>query len=196
MIDQVSYGNQAAIFLISLGFGTYILLVMLRFLFQCVRADFYNELVQLLVRLTNPPLIPLRRYIPGWLGLDMAAVVLMMVLKVVELFLTYLMFDRMPNIFGLLVESVGDLLGLGLSVLFWAIVIRAVVSWLSPGSGHPVMRLIYPLTEPAMARVRRHLPPVSGIDLSPIAVIIAIQLLQILLVSPLRDAGRYMAIGG
>lgn len=81
----------ATLFLIQSIFGFYILAVMLRFLLQCVRADFYNPLVQFLVRITNPPLLPLRRIIPGYKGLDLASVVLAFVLQLIEVLLVTLL---------------------------------------------------------------------------------------------------------
>ena len=79
------YFSNAGVFLASTLFGLYILAVMLRFLLQTVRADFYNPLVQVLVKITDPLLVPLRRLIPGMFGLDMAAVALLLVLQGVEL---------------------------------------------------------------------------------------------------------------
>ncbi|MEZ5584210.1 MAG: YggT family protein [Candidatus Competibacteraceae bacterium] len=99
----------AALFLIQTLFGFYILAVLLRFLLQWVRADFYNPLVQFLVKLTNPPLIPLRRIIPGFMGLDMAAVVLMIGLKIDELLLVLSVLGQSPNFVSLLLLALIEL---------------------------------------------------------------------------------------
>ena len=81
------YVGNAATFLISTLFSFYILLVLLRMLLGWVRADFYNPISQFLVKATNPPLIPLRRFIPGYGGVDLAAVVLLIALQALELLL-------------------------------------------------------------------------------------------------------------
>ena len=96
------YTSNAGLFLIQTLFGLYILTLMLRFLLQWVRADFYNPLVQAVVTLTNPPLRPLRRVIPGLMGLDMACVLLMLVLKGLELGLVFGLQGHSPAVAGLL----------------------------------------------------------------------------------------------
>jgi YggT family protein len=181
------YFNNAGVFLVQTLFGLYILAIMLRFLLQWAQADFYNPLVQFLVKLTNPPLLPLRRYIPGYMGLDMAAVVLMLGLKLVELLLVFYLVNQSSNLSGLLMLAFAELLGLFINVLFWAVIIQAILSWINPDPRHPAVSLLHQLTEPILRPARRLLPPISGLDLSPIVVLIALQLLKILLVSPLTD---------
>lgn len=182
--------DSAGVFLVQTLFGLYILTVMLRFLLQWVRADFYNPLVQALVKLTNPPLIPLRRIVPGLYGLDMAAVVLMLVLKCLELVLVLGMLDLSVTLPGLFVMAFAELLDLLLLVLFWTIIIRVVMSWLNPDPRQPVVMLLIQLTEPILKPARNLIPPISGLDLSPIAILIMLQLTRLLLVMPLLSAGR------
>lgn len=189
------YFGNAATFLIQVLFGFYILAVMLRFLLQWVRADFYNPLVQFLVKLTNPPLVPLRRLIPGILGLDMAAVVLMVGLQVIELLLVFAVSGYTANIQGLLVLSAAELLTLLINIYFWAVIIQAILSWINPDTYHPAIILLHQLTEPILRPARNILPPISGLDLSPLLVLIALQLANILLVSPIRDMG-FRLMGG
>ena len=189
------YLNNAGVFLIQTLFGFYILVVMLRFLLQWARADFYNPLVQFLVKLTNPPLLPLRRFIPGFMGLDMAAVVLMLALQIVELMLVLSMSGHGASLISLVVLSVADLLGLLINVFFWAVIIQAIMSWFNPDPRQPVVSLLYQLTYPILRPVRNLLPPISGLDLSPILVIIVLQLLKMLLVAPLQDTGFNLVLG-
>lgn len=189
------YFGNAATFLIQVLFGFYILAVMLRFLLQWVRADFYNPLVQFLVKLTNPPLIPLRRFIPGIFGLDMAAVVLMVALQVIELLLVFAISGYTANIQGLLTLSAAELLTLLINIYFWAVIIQAVLSWINPDTYHPAIILLHQLTEPLLRPARNILPPISGLDLSPILVLIALQLANIMLVAPIRDVG-FRLMGG
>ena len=145
-MSGADYFNNAGVFLLRALFGLYILAVLLRFLLQWVRADFYNPLVQFLVQLTNPCLLPLRRMIPSFRGLDMAAVVLMLSLQVVELLLLAWLSGQDVNLPGLVVLALAELLGLLLTVLFWAILIQAVLSWFNPDFRQPVVRLLYQLT--------------------------------------------------
>ena len=189
------YVHNAGTFLIQTLFGFYILAVMLRFLLQWVRADFYNPLVQFLVKLTNPPLIPMRRFIPGLKGLDTAAEVLMLGLQMVELLLIFSLVGQSVILASVLVLAVAELGGLLINVFFWAVILHAVMSWVNPNPRHPVVVLLRQLTAPVLDPARRLLPPISGLDLSPILVLVALQLLNILLVAPLRDIGFSLAIG-
>jgi len=125
----------ATIFLIQTLFGFYILAVMLRFLLQCVRADFYNPLVQFLVRITNPLLLPLRRIVPGYKGLDVASLVLAFVLQFLEVLLVTLLVGRDAGIGGLILIAAGELFKLLINIS-----VQAADQYLLVGadhSGHP-----------------------------------------------------------
>lgn len=187
-----SYVGNAATFLIETLVGLYILIVMLRFLLQWARADFYNPVSQFIVKATQPPLAPLRRVIPGFAGLDLAAVVFMFVLKFVELWLVTALLGIAPQMGGLAMLSIAELLGLAINVYVFAILIQVIISWVNPGMYNPVMGLLHSLNEPLLAPARRVIPPISGLDLSPIAVIIVLQLVSMLAVAPIRDLARTM----
>lgn len=189
-----SYVGNAATFLIETLVGLYILVVMLRFLLQWARADFYNPVSQFIVKATQPVLAPLRRIIPGFAGLDLAAVVFMFVLKFVELWLITAMLGIAPQIGGLAMLSIAELLGLAINVYVFAILIQVIISWVNPGMYNPVMGLLHSLNEPLLAPARRMIPPISGLDLSPIAVIIVLQLVSMLAVAPIRDLARAMLV--
>ncbi|MDS4020337.1 MAG: YggT family protein [Candidatus Competibacter sp.] len=171
----------ATVFLIQTLFGFYILAVMLRFLLQCVRADFYNPLVQFLVRITNPPLLPLRRIIPGYRGLDLASIILAFVLQGVEVLLVTLLLGRPAGVGGLLLLTVAELLKLLINIYLWGVVIQAVMSWFNPDPHHPAARVLAQLTAPVLRPARRVLPPISGVDLSPMLVVVALIFISLLL---------------
>ena len=171
----------ATVFLIQTVFGFYILAVMLRFLLQWVRADFYNPLVQFLVRITNPPLLPLRRIIPGYRGLDLAAVVLAFVLQLIEVLLVALLFGRALGVGSLLLLTVMELLKLLINIYLWGVIIQVVLSWVNPDPYHPAARVLAQLTAPLLRPARRWLPPISGVDLSPMLVVVALIFVSLLL---------------
>jgi YggT family protein len=185
-----NYVGSAAVYLISTLFSLYLALVMLRFLLQLVRADFHNPLSQFVVKATNPPVRLLRRFIPSLAGIDLASVVLLLGLQVLMLWLIHLASGRAIHISGLLVLSVAELISLTLTVYLIAIIAQVILSWVGPQGHNPIIGLLYRLTEPVMRPARRVLPPISGIDLSPILVILALQLTKILLVAPLTDLGH------
>ena len=171
----------ATVFLIQTVFGFYILAVMLRFLLQCVRADFYNPLVQFLVRITNPLLLPLRRFVPGYRGLDLASVVLAFALQLLEVLLVTALFGRSLDIGGVQLVTVMELLKLLINIYLWGVIIQAVLSWINPDPRHPAARVLAQLTAPLLRPARRLLPPVSGVDLSPVLVVVALIFVSLLL---------------
>jgi YggT family protein len=168
-------------FLISTLFGLYILAFMLRFLLGAVRADFYNPVSQFLVRITNPLLVPLRKVLPGIGKLDTAAVVIMLILQFTALSLIVLLRGNGFPLPALLLATVAELVALLLNVYMVAIIVQVIISWVNPGSYNPVTGLLYSLTEPVMRPIRKLLPPVSGIDLSPLFALIGLQVLKMLI---------------
>src|SRR3569832_2124790 len=186
------YFAASAVFLIQTLFGLYILAVMLRLLLQWVRADFYNPISQFLVKVTNPPLRPLRRVIPGWGGIDLASVLLLIVLEMIEQFLINTALGQAQPFPGLALNAVIALLDLLLNIYIFGIIIQAILSWVAPTSYIPAVSLIHSLTEPLLAPARRFIPAISGIDLSPIAVLLLLQLTKMLILTPLADLGRHL----
>jgi len=178
-------------FLLSTLFQLYITLVMVRFLLQWVRADFYNPVSQFVVRVTNPLLRPLRRLIPGWGGVDIAALLLMLLLQLLSLTLILLLRGHGIPLGILFPWSVAELVALALNVYIFAIIVQAILSWVNPGHYNPVSSILYSLTEPLLRPARRLLPPISGIDLSPLLVLLALQVVKMLVVPPLM----YLASG-
>lgn len=174
-------------FLVRTLFDLYILAVMLRFLLQWVHADFYNPVSQFIVKITNPPLRPLRRMIPGLGGLDMAAVVLMVALQMVSVAVILFMRGGTIPLLALFLLSATELIGLVFNVFIFSIIIQAVLSWVNPGAYNPVASILYSLNEPLLRPVRRIIPPISGLDLSPLVVILALQLGKMLVLPPLQQ---------
>ncbi len=172
-------------FIINTLFGLYILIVMVRFLLQWMRADFYNPVSQFVVRLTNPPLRPLRRVIPGWGGVDFAAIVLMVVLQLLSLSLILLLRGGGFPLLTLLFWSLAELVSLAFNIYIGAIFIQVIISWINPGTYNPVVSLLHTLTEPLLRPARRLLPPISGFDLSPLLVLLALQVAKMLAIPPL-----------
>jgi YggT family protein len=177
--------NGAAIFVIQTLGSLYLLIVLLRFILQLVRANFYNPLCQFTVKATQPLLKPLRRVIPSLFGLDMSslvlAIVVQMVIFAVVLTLSYMSF----NVLGLLLWAIIGVTALFLKVFFFALIINVILSWVAPGSTSPGAELVNQITEPALAPFRRFLPSMGGLDISPILAFMVIQLIQSYVIPPL-----------
>lgn len=190
-----SYLSDALLFLVNTIFSIYILLVVLRFLLQAVRADYHNPLSQFLLQATNPPLRLLRRIIPGFAGIDWSCIVLMIMLQAIKLFLaTLIAYGTSIALLGLFLLSAAELLRLIIYIFMFVILIQVILSWINPGSYNPVTVLLYQLSEPLLRPARRLLPATHGIDFSPILVFVVLQLSLMLLVRPLNDLGRALAV--
>lgn len=162
----------------------YMTIVLLRFLLQLARADFYNPISQFAVKATNPLLRPLRRIIPGWGGIDGAALVLAVLIQALALFLILVaMNSGIPGInpLTLLVWAVLNVLDLIVKIYFWSVIAVVVVSWIAPGSNHPAIQLVAQITEPVMRPVRNIVPSMGGLDLSPIIVFLILNVVSVVI---------------
>jgi len=186
-VTMGSYLSDAALFLVDTILGIYILLVLIRFLLQLVRADFYNPISQFIVRATNPPLVRLRRFIPGFWGVDLAALLLLIAIEALRISLTAVLLGHSPRLIGVIVLSLGELAKLTVYTVIFSIFIRALLSWFSNGLQHPITRLLSSFTDPMLRPVQRILPATGGIDLSPLVVFVVMMLVLKLFVQPMLD---------
>ena len=192
----MDYLSNAGVFLIKTLFGIFEIIVLLRFLMQMVRADFYNPISQFVVKATSLPLKPLRRVIPGLAGMDIASLILLLIVIVIELLLlSFITALPMPSAIGLIALAIVELLKLTINVFMFSVIILAILSWVSPGGYNPVANQLYQITAPLMRPARRMLPPMGGLDLSPMVVIIVLYLLILLLVDPLQHWAGSLAFG-
>lgn len=185
---------KAGIFLIEALFDLYIFALILRFLFQMVRADFFNPVSQAIVKVTNPPLIPLRRFIPGFRGLDMACLLVIAMVCWAKLMITYgIIFKSLPFVPGLFVWSVGDITQSVINLFFFAIIAQAILSWVNPYGNHPIASILYKITNPIMKPFRRFIPPIGGFDITPIFAILLLQVLGMLNREYIIQMGQILA---
>ena len=172
--------GEALRFLIETLFNFYAYIVFARFLLQLVRADFYNPISQFVVKATNPVIIPLRRIIPGFGGMDIASLIivaLLMFIKVAVL-AAVLGFSLQPMAIGIIgLKEIGSLV---LNFFFFTIIISVILSWVGGGQYNPAGELISQLTEPVLAPVRKIVPPMGGLDLTPMIVLLLISMIKIL----------------
>ncbi len=180
------YLLKPLIFLVQVIFGLYAIIVLARLLLQWVRADFYNPVSQFVVKLTTPLLHPLRQVVPSVKGIDLASLVLAWLVKSIELVLILILLGHAHLTPGAFLWSIPELISLTIHIFLFSILILVIVSWVNPGSYNPAVSLLHAITEPLMRPARQKIPPISGIDLSPMAVIVALYLLEMLLLPPLR----------
>jgi YggT family protein len=179
---NANYMTDPAIFIIDSVFSLYILAVMLRFLLQWCRAEFYNPISQFLVKITHPLLKILRRYIPPIgkivlaLGLQMLADYSILMLKGFSI-----------GIGALALLSFGNLVSLLINVFIYAVFAKAILSWLNPGSFNAASSVLHSLTEPLLDTCRKFIPDFGGIDLSPLVVLMLLQLAKMVILPPLHQ---------
>jgi len=171
----------AVIYLISTITDLYVAAILLRLLLQWVKADFYNPLSQFLVKVTNPVLVPARRIIPSIGPLDTASVVVMFILELVQLTIISQISQSNFGLTFLLIFAVKKLVFALLMTYFVLIIARVIVSWIANQSRHPIIPLIFQLTEPVLRPFSKLLPPMGGFDLSPLFALIALRFLLLLL---------------
>ena len=182
------YFSNPVIFLIEIASSLYLLAIMLRFLFQIVRADFYNPLSQFIVKITQPAIKPLRRLVPSTGSIDMSSVLLMMVIQMITLAVIGMLQTGNGDFgfFYLLFAALAELVSLTINIFLVALLAQVVLSWVNPGAYNPTIGLLFSLNEPLLRRVRKVVPTAGGFDFSSLVVLIGLQLLKMLLIPPLH----------
>ena len=178
--------NNAAIYILQTIGSLYLLIILLRFVLQLVRADFYNPLSQFAVRATQPLLKPLRRIIPSVFGLDMSSLVLAIIVQMILMALTLLLaYGTTGDPLHLLIWSIIGVTALFLKIFFFALIVSVILSWVAPASHNPGAELVNQITEPMLAPLRRVLPNLGGLDLSPILAFMILKLLDMMVINNL-----------
>lgn len=173
--------NQILIFLVDTILGLFSLALLLRFYFQLLRVPYYNSVSQFLIAITDFIVRPARRFIPGWAGIDLSTLVLAWLLECIIIASMYMVqgYDFEINIvtslgvMGLL--GIVEIIKTTLYIVLMMIIMQAVLSWVNPHS--PLAPLLDSFTRPFLAVFRKRIPPVANVDLSPLFVLILIQVL-------------------
>ena len=173
---------DALIFLVDTLVGLYLFVLLLRLLLQLVRADFRNPIARGVVQLTNPLILPLRRVLPAAGRIDTASVVAVVLVSAAKLLvLSALSRLPFPPALPFARALAVDLLRLVLQAYFFGILLYSVLSFVAQGAYSPVQTLLESLCEPVLRPIRRRIPSISGLDLSPLWAVIAIQALLLLI---------------
>ncbi len=191
-------GSSAALIVNALG-GLYLLAVLLRFLLQLARADFYNPVSQAVVRITDPAVRLFRKFIPGYRGIDFSSLVLAMLVEAVFICILILLYGgSIPSAGFIITWAFVGVIYFIINIYYYAIIASIIMSFVMLFSGNmnpnPLLRLVWQLTEPVMAPIRKVLPPMGGLDFSPIFIFIAIGLIQNLLVQTFGISEQLAAV--
>ncbi len=180
---------QIGLFLVNAAAGFFVFMLVLRFLLQVARADYHNPISQMLVKITNPLLVPTRKVIPGFGGLDLAALVLALLVSWVAMLISMFITDAAEKLGGLtpalmldtVIWGVVGLFGLILKVYLWGTFISVIASWVAPNSSNPALILVHQILEPVMRPIRQRMPDMGGLDISPMILILVIVCVEIVI---------------
>lgn len=191
--------GNAGLLLVNTLINIYLFLMMLRFLLQASQADYYNPMSQSVVKVTQPVVRPFQSFLGPVMGrFDLATLAAAFVLKAVSIVVILQIAGiGMPPIIHVVIGAVAAIANAILKIYFFALIVMIILSWVAPNASHPGALLVMQLVEPIMAPVRRVIPPLGMIDLSPIVVFIAISLIDGMVVGAMaRAAGLAGALVG
>ncbi len=172
--------NEATAAIFNALGGLYLLAILLRFLLQVARADFYNPVSQAVVRVTDPMVRVFRNFIPGYRNIDFATLVLAFVVEGIAICVLLMIYNvSIPGAAFVITWSVLGVVYFIINIYWYAIIASIIMSFVMMFSGntnpHPLLMLVWQLTDPVMAPFRKVLPPMGGLDFSPIFVFILIR---------------------
>ena len=176
----LSVGAQIGVFLVEVLFSLYIAAIVIRMLLGFARANFHNPLSQFLVKVTNPVLIPLRRFIPSFGSIDTSAIMLAYGLTLAKISLLFLITRGAIMFPESLLIAFGELVKTIIWIYIIALILQAVISWVGNTQGNPIAPLINSLTNPILRPIRKVVPLVGMMDLSPLVAILGLNILLII----------------
>ena len=179
---------NAGIYLIQTFVGLYVLLIMIRFLMQISRVDYYNPICQGIVKFTDPAIGPFRRLIPTVRGVDFATLAVAFVIQLIAV-VVIMMLSGYQMIEPLYLAWVAlGLFSMIFNIYFFALIIMVISSWIAPSSNHPALALVHQITDPICIPARKLLPAMGGLDLSIIIVFAALHIIdEILVIKPIAQ---------
>ncbi|MBN2866213.1 MAG: YggT family protein [Thiotrichales bacterium] len=183
--------GQGGLFLIQFVIGMVIFTLMLRFLLRATYADWRNPIVQFIAKVTNPLCAPANKLVGTRGRWDWAAIITALVIQAIFVYGIGHLTQREFGVGFIAIASVTEIMNQLLDMMFWLIVIQAILSWVSTGY-NPNTDIFNQMTQPILAPFQKVIPPMGGIDLSPIAAIVAIKLFQIVVVGSIAQMAQGM----
>lgn len=173
--------TNALVFIIHSIAQLYLLVLLLRLWLPLLRADFRNPLAQAILRLTSPVVVPIRRIVPPIGRLDTATILVAFIIEYLVLAILAMISQLPAGVLDITITAVAGLVLLSMHLFVFAIFVRVILSWISPGGYNPAAAIIFTLTEPVLRPLRRWLPSLGGIDISPVFAIILLLAADIVL---------------
>jgi YggT family protein len=176
---------DAITFIINTLAHLYILVLLLRLLLPWLNGDYRNPLVQAIMKLTSPVVVPLRRLVPPVGRVDTATLLIAFAVQYLTILVILLIKGVTASIPPIALTALIDLVMITIRLFVFAILIRIILSWISPGTYNPATAIITTLTDPVLRPLQRFIPSIGGLDLSPLFAMILLMALNIL-IAPLR----------
>ena len=184
--------QAGSLFLLSSVFDLYLFVLAIRVILAYVNADYYHPVTQFVVKLTDFIIKPLRRIIPNMKEIEVGTLLVMLIVAGLKFFLLCSLSFGTPNVAGIGILAVADSLRIFLQVYFYALLLQAIISWVQPGSATGFM--LNRITAPLLTPIQKVIPPIAGIDVSPIPALLLIQFIIIIAIQPLLAYGLSIAI--
>lgn len=185
--------QQTLIFIVQFVFGLYAFSLVLRIWMRALHADYLHPFVNSIDKITTPIVKLFYKFVPDFKKIELAGVVVLFIVTLIKLLLISVIAGQVPNIFGLLIWSIGSMLETICDTVFYMMVIMALLSWM-PQVQPMLFALLNQLTQPLLRPVRRIVPLLGGMDLSPIAVLLLAQILNMLIAHPIMRVGLNAAM--
>ncbi|MCM5705321.1 YggT family protein [Larsenimonas salina] len=184
--------GNTGLMLVNTLISLYLFVLMLRFLLHFSKADYYNPISQGIVKATSPVVAPVQKVIRPMGNFDVATLIVGMIVKALGIIaVLWIAGAGMPPVVSLLIGALAGVINAILKIYFFAMIILIILSWVAPQANHPGALLVFQITEPVMAPLRRIIPPLGPLDLSPIVLFLLINLLDGLVVNSLARAAGY-----
>ena len=179
--ERTSNTVRALHYIIDALTSLYLLLLLLRLVFPYIRVNFRNMLVQGIMRLTSPPVVPLRRILPPIGRIDTATLLVALAIQCAAVTLIVFLYGWPIIASYVALTTILKLVVLFIHLFAFAIIIRVVLSWVAPNQINPATQIIDSLAEPILAPLRRLIPNIGGLDISPVFAIVGLMALGILI---------------
>lgn len=167
--------TQMGVFLVDAVASFFVFVLLARFHFQWLRVPFRNPIGEFVLATTSFMVLPVRRVIPGLAGLDLTSVLLAWLIQSVSVWLQAQMIGNEPPIFNVALVGLVDLLRYSIYILVFAVIVHAVLSWINPYT--PMAPAFDTITRPFLRPLRRFIGPLGGVDLTPLILLVILQVL-------------------
>jgi YggT family protein len=168
---------QIGVFVVDAVASFFVFMLLARFHFQWLRVPFRNPVGEFVLATTSWLVVPARRIVPGLVGLDLASLLLAWLVQALGLWAQAAMLGAEPGLGTIAAIAVVDLVRYSLYILIFAVIVQAVLSWVNPYT--PIGPAFDTITRPFLRPLRRYVPPVGNVDLTPLILLVVVYIVLI-----------------